>query len=57
MSADTLIVAGHEFSSRLIIGTGKYKDYAQNANIKTMHRTLRRSKPQVQIWSRSPYGG
>lgn len=31
MSTDTLIVAGHEFSSRLIIGTGKYKDYAQNA--------------------------
>jgi len=31
MSADKLIVAGHKFSSRLIIGTGKYKDYAQNA--------------------------
>ena len=28
---DTLIVAGKEFSSRLIIGTGKYKDYAENA--------------------------
>ncbi|HAK62744.1 MAG TPA: thiamine biosynthesis protein ThiS [Alphaproteobacteria bacterium] len=26
-----LIVAGRKFSSRLIIGTGKYKDYAQNA--------------------------
>lgn len=26
-----LIIAGHRFSSRLIIGTGKYKDYAQNA--------------------------
>ena len=31
MSANKLIVAGHEFSSRLIIGTGKYKDYAENA--------------------------
>lgn len=31
MSADKLIVAGREFMSRLIIGTGKYKDYAQNA--------------------------
>ncbi len=26
-----LTIAGQEFSSRLIIGTGKYKDYAQNA--------------------------
>lgn len=26
-----LVVAGHEFRSRLIIGTGKYKDYAENA--------------------------
>jgi thiazole synthase len=25
------VVAGHAFKSRLIIGTGKYKDYAQNA--------------------------
>jgi len=30
-SADKLVVAGREFNSRLIIGTGKYKDYAQNA--------------------------
>lgn len=28
---DKLIIAGREFSSRLIIGTGKYKSYAQNA--------------------------
>ena len=28
---DKLVVAGREFSSRLIIGTGKYKDYAENA--------------------------
>lgn len=28
---DNWSVAGREFSSRLIIGTGKYKDYAQNA--------------------------
>jgi thiazole synthase len=26
-----LVVAGREFRSRLIIGTGKYKDYAENA--------------------------
>ncbi len=26
-----LVIAGREFASRLIIGTGKYKDYAQNA--------------------------
>lgn len=32
MSDDKLIVAGREFSSRLIIGTGKYKDYQQNAD-------------------------
>ena len=30
-SQDKLIVAGRTFNSRLIIGTGKYKDYAQNA--------------------------
>ncbi len=29
---DTLIIAGREFSSRLIIGTGKYKTYQQNAD-------------------------
>lgn len=29
---DTLVVAGREFNSRLIIGTGKYKDYQQNAD-------------------------
>lgn len=28
---DRFVVAGREFSSRLIIGTGKYKDYAENA--------------------------
>lgn len=28
---DTLIIAGRTFSSRLIIGTGKYKDYEENA--------------------------
>jgi len=31
MADNKLIVAGREFSSRLIIGTGKYKDYAENA--------------------------
>lgn len=30
-STDTWTVAGRTFSSRLIVGTGKYKDYAQNA--------------------------
>lgn len=30
-SSDTWTVAGRTFSSRLIVGTGKYADYAQNA--------------------------
>lgn len=30
-SNDTWTVAGRTFSSRLIVGTGKYRDYAQNA--------------------------
>ena len=30
--SEKLIVAGRELSSRLIIGTGKYETYAQNAN-------------------------
>jgi thiazole synthase len=30
-SNDSWTVAGHTFSSRLIVGTGKYKDFAQNA--------------------------
>ena len=28
---DTWVVAGRRFTSRLIVGTGKYKDYSQNA--------------------------
>ena len=28
---DTLTIAGRQFKSRLIIGTGKYASYAQNA--------------------------
>ena len=28
---DPLIIAGKAYSSRLIVGTGKYKSYAQNA--------------------------
>ncbi len=32
MRDDNLIIAGREFNSRLIIGTGKYKDYQQNAD-------------------------
>jgi thiazole synthase len=31
VSDKPLVVAGREFRSRLIIGTGKYKDYAENA--------------------------
>jgi len=31
VSADTWTVAGRTFRSRLIVGTGKYKDFAQNA--------------------------
>ena len=30
-AADTWSVAGRTFTSRLIVGTGKYKDYAENA--------------------------
>ncbi len=30
-NADTWTVAGRTFTSRLIVGTGKYKDFAQNA--------------------------
>ena len=26
---DALVVAGRKFSSRLLVGTGKYKDFAQ----------------------------
>jgi thiazole synthase len=29
MTADRLIIAGKSFSSRLLVGTGKYKDFAQ----------------------------
>ena len=28
---EKLLIAGREFNSRLIVGTGKYKDYAENA--------------------------
>ena len=31
VDADTWIVAGRTFTSRLIVGTGKYKDFEQNA--------------------------
>jgi thiazole synthase len=31
MSTDPLVIAGRSLQSRLIIGTGKYKDYAENA--------------------------
>lgn len=31
VDADTWSVAGRTFRSRLIVGTGKYKDFAQNA--------------------------
>lgn len=32
MTDDKLIIAGREYTSRLIIGTGKYASYAQNAD-------------------------
>jgi thiazole synthase len=35
MAKDILTVAGREFASRLIIGTGKYKDYQENADALT----------------------
>ena len=28
---DPMIIAGRKFNSRLIIGTGKFKDYEENA--------------------------
>ena len=31
ISADTWTVAGRTFRSRLIVGTGKYRDFEQNA--------------------------
>src|SRR5262249_45273535 len=31
LAEDTWTVAGRTFRSRLIVGTGKYKDYAENA--------------------------
>ena len=31
VQSDTWTVAGRTFTSRLIVGTGKYKDFAQNA--------------------------
>ena len=31
LTDDTLTIAGRAFTSRLIIGTGKYADYAENA--------------------------
>ncbi|HEX7874919.1 MAG TPA: sulfur carrier protein ThiS [Sphingobium sp.] len=31
VTEDSWTVAGHTFNSRLIVGTGKYKDFAQNA--------------------------
>lgn len=31
MTDDSWTVAGHHFTSRLIVGTGKYKDFAENA--------------------------
>jgi thiazole synthase len=30
-TSDPLVIAGRSFRSRLIVGTGKYKDYAENA--------------------------
>ena len=35
---ETWSVAGRTFTSRLIVGTGKYKDYAQNAAAARAHR-------------------
>src|SRR5205085_11068084 len=31
MSADAFLIAGREFRSRLIVGTGKYKSFAETA--------------------------
>jgi len=44
-SSDPLIIAGKAYSSRLIVGTGKYASYAQNAEaaravFKTVHEQV-----------------
>jgi thiazole synthase len=39
--ADTWTVAGRTFRSRLIVGTGKYKDYGLNAAAAEAARTER----------------
>ena len=31
-TSDALIIAGRSFSSRLIVGTGKYKSFQENAD-------------------------
>ena len=44
ISADTWTVAGRTFSSRLIVGTGKYKSLEENAAAVEASDT--RSRPQ-----------
>ena len=52
-ASDTWTVAGRTFSSRLIVGTGKYADYAQNAaaaeaaGAEIVTVALRRARPET----------
>ena len=39
---DSWTVAGRTFNSRLIVGTGKYRDYAQNAAAAEASRARRK---------------
>ena len=39
MTGDRLIIGGYEFKSRLFVGTGKYKDFAET------RKPLRRRAP------------
>ena len=50
VTEDTWSVAGRTFRSRLIIGTGKYKDYALNAAAAEAAEAIARR----QNWRRAP---
>ena len=44
---DTWSVAGRTFTSRLIVGTGKYKDYAQNAAAVAASGDVEPDRPEI----------
>ena len=41
MNTDSLVIAGKAYTSRLLVGTGKYKDFAQTpkrtSSLNSMH--------------------